>query len=147
MPNIANLLKSEISRVSRKEVRAETQALKKAVTAYRTEIAALKRRAHALEQHVRRLDKAGTKTAAPVEDDTSSDKRRFSAKGLASQRRRLGLSAGDCAALIGASQQSIYNWETGKARPLARHMPAIAALRTLGKRDAAAHLSAIRNAK
>jgi hypothetical protein len=42
-------LKSEIARVTRKEVRSEAPALKKAVVAYRAEIAALERRAQALE--------------------------------------------------------------------------------------------------
>ena len=42
MSNIASLLKTEISRVARKEVRAETLGLKKAVSVYRAEIAALK---------------------------------------------------------------------------------------------------------
>ena len=39
--NIAALLKSEILRLSRKEVRAEAQALKKTVNRQRSEIAAL----------------------------------------------------------------------------------------------------------
>jgi hypothetical protein len=42
---MASLLKSEISRVARKQVRAETASLKKSVGVYRAEIAALKRRA------------------------------------------------------------------------------------------------------
>ncbi len=73
-----------------------------------------------------------------------AQKLRFTAKGLASQRRRLGLSALDCGLLVGASGQSIYNWEEGKARPRAKHLSAIAALRTLGKKDAAARLSSLR---
>ena len=44
MANIASLLKTEISRVARKEVRADTVDLKKALGVYRAEIAALKRR-------------------------------------------------------------------------------------------------------
>jgi DNA-binding transcriptional regulator YiaG len=63
---------------------------------------------------------------------------RFSAKRLAAHRRRLGLSAGDFGLLLGVSAQSIYNWEEGKARPRAKHMPTIAALRTLGIKQAAA---------
>jgi len=31
---------------------------------------------------------------------------------------------------------SIYNWEDGKARPRAQHLPAIFALRNLGRREA-----------
>ena len=39
--------------------------------------------------------------------------------------------------LLGVSGQSIYLWESGKARPRAETMPAIAALRTLNPRRAA----------
>ena len=145
MANIASLLKTEISRVARKEVRADTLGLKKAVGVYRAEIAALKRRTQALELELRRLSKAHSK-AAPVEvqDTQPAQKLRFTAKGLASQRQRLGLSALDCGLLVGASGQSIYNWENGKAYPRARHLPAIAALRTLGKKEVAARLASLR---
>ena len=144
MPNIASILKSEIVRIARKEVRNETLGLKKAVGAYRTEIAALKRRTQTLEQELRRLEKAGAKTVPAAASEASSRSMRFSAKGLASQRKRLGLSAVECGVLVGSSGQSIYNWEQGKARPQAKHLPAIAVLRSLGKRDAAARLAAAR---
>jgi len=55
---------------------------------------------------------------------------------MAAQRRRLGLSAAECGLLIGASAQSIYNWEEAKARPRAQHLQAIFALRNLGRRKA-----------
>ncbi len=147
MPNIASILKSEIARVARKEVRGETLGLKGAVSACRAEIAALKRRTEALEKELRLLSKANAK-AAPVEaNEVSAQKLRFSAKGLASQRKRLGISADDCGLLLGASGQSIYNWEAGKARPRAAHLPSIAALRTFGKREAAARLGLLREAR
>ena len=142
MPNIATLLKNEISRVARKEQRAESLALKKALSSHRAEIAALKRRTQALEQALRRLTRAGARSApAPEADDGATPATRFSPKSLVSQRRRLGLSAAECGLLVGTSAQSIYNWEAGKVRPRARHLAAIAALRTLGKKDAAAHLA------
>jgi DNA-binding transcriptional regulator YiaG len=144
MSNIATLLKTEISRLARKEVRAETEGLKKSVTTYRAEIAALKRRAQVLELELRRLSKDHAK-AVPIEVQAQpAQKLRFTAKGLASQRRRLGLSASDVGLLVGASGQSIYNWEEGKAHPRARHLPAIAALRTMGKKEASARLASLR---
>jgi transcriptional regulator with XRE-family HTH domain len=146
MPNIALVLKSEIARIARKEVRGEIDALKKAARAYRTEIAALKRRALSLEQQVGRLAKTKTRAEPAGESGGESRSLRFSAKGLASQRRRLGLSAEDCGLLIGTSSQSVYNWEQGKARPRAVFMPAIAALRSLGKREALAQLATLRAA-
>lgn len=143
MPNIAAILKTEISRVARREVRSETLALKKAIAVYRAEIAALKRRTHALEQQQRRLSRVNPKVAPESDNEVSPAKRRFSAKGFASMRTRLGLSAHECGLLLGASSQSVYNWEQGKARPLAKHLPAIAAIRAMGKREAAARLEAL----
>lgn len=143
MPNIATILKAEIVRIARKEVRAQTEGLKKAVTAYRSEIAALKRRAQAAEQYLRRLSKTAAQPAPAADSEVSTTALRFSGKGLAAQRRRLGISARECGLLLGASAQSIYNWEEGKARPLSRHLTAIAALRSLGKRQARSHLQSL----
>lgn len=142
MPNIGTVLKSEISRVSRKEVRGETQALKKSISQYRTQIADLKRRLQALEQQVKRLGKVSVKAAAAAEpaEDASGPQVRFSAKSLASQRRRLGLSAASVARLLGVSALSVYKWEGGKTRPRAKQIAAIAQLRQMGKRDVAQRL-------
>jgi len=137
MPNIATALKKEISRVARKELRSETLALKKAVGLYRREIAALKQRAGALEQQLRSARKAPLPVPPEKDAEPAHSPGRFSAKGLLAQRRRLRLSAAECGLLLGTSSQSIYNWEQGKARPQAKHLQAIAALRTLGKKDAA----------
>jgi DNA-binding transcriptional regulator YiaG len=120
MPNIATVLKVEVSRVARKEVRGELVGLKKAASAHRAEIAALKRRVQALESALRLIGKT---------------------------RRRLGLSAEDCGLLVAASGQSIYNWESGHARPRAKHLSALAVLRTLGKKAAATRLASLREAR
>ncbi|MEP7297658.1 MAG: helix-turn-helix transcriptional regulator [Burkholderiales bacterium] len=128
MTNLATALKNENSRIARKEVRGDIAVLKKALGTHRSEIAALKRRAQALEQEVRRLGRVAAKDKPAALDHPATAKHRFSAKGLASQRQRLGLSAAECGLLVGASAQSIYNWEAGSARPREKHLAAIAAL-------------------
>ena len=140
MPNIASALKTEISRIARKEVKAEVLAIRKSALSHRKEIAELKRRAQALEQLLRRqgADRATKASPSPSSDDQDGGGRRFSAKGLLAHRKRLDLSAAEVGVLLGTSSQTIYNWEQGKARPRSTHLPAIAALRTLGKKDAAA---------
>ena len=143
-PNAYAVLKNEIARVARKEVRAETQGLKKAITSYRTEIAALKRSTRVLEKKIQQLEKSEARaTRKIVSDEAPESTTRFSAKGLAGQRRRLGLSAHDCGLLIGASGQSVYKWEAGKAKPRAVHLPGISALRSMSPKDAAARLEAM----
>ena len=143
MPNIATTLKAEVSRIARKEVRTETASLKTSTGNHRSEIAALKRRISALEVLVRRLSNRQPVDNKAGNGEVATGSHRFSAKRLAAHRRRLGLSAGDFGRLLGVTAQSIYNWEEGNARPRPTHMPAIAALRTLGKRRAVAHLESL----
>lgn len=140
MPNIASVLKEEIARIARKELRAETEKLKKASAQHRSEIAALKRRIASLEQQVGRLEK--TKRVIP---DASSHvtSMRFSAKGFSGQRQRLGVSAADMGALLGVSAQTVYNWEAEKSRPRQSQMAAIGAVRGMGKGEVAARLGEI----
>ena len=142
MPNIGTVLKSEISRVARKEVRGETQALKKSISQYRTQIADLKRRMQAMERQIKRLGRASGAAPAPEGEAETGANVRFSAKGLAAHRRRLGLSAAALARLLGVSALSVYKWESGKVRPRAKQIEAIAALRGMGKREAAERLQA-----
>jgi DNA-binding transcriptional regulator YiaG len=143
MPNIASVLKAEIARVARKQVRAESAVLKQAVTRHRTEIAALKRQLGELSRELRvtrRQTKAAARVASVADEGTAL---RFNAKGFASHRRRLGLSAADCGRLLGVSGQSVYLWENGKARPRAGALPAIAELRAMGKKQAVERLAAL----
>src|SRR5580765_5466060 len=137
MSNIASVLREEISRISRKEIRRETASLKKSSTTHRSDIAALKRRVQELERQLRRVAQGPERSVpAAANEDSVSPVTRFSAKSMAAQRKRLGLTAAECGLLIGASAQSVYNWEEGKVRPRAQHLPAIFALRNLGRRQA-----------
>lgn len=142
MSSFAQQLKSEIGRLSKKEVRSETAALKKAASQHRSDIAALKRRVAALESLVRKLSRGVTATRQPqADDETDSPNLRFRAGGFATLRKKLGLSAQDMGRLLGVSSQSVYHWETGKSRPRASQLQAIAGVRKMGKRAALARLS------
>ena len=144
MPNIASILKNEIGRVARKEVRAETEALKKASAQYRSTIAGLKRQVLSLEREMKRLSRNGPGHRQKVGPASSDQKVRYSAKRLAAHRAKLGLSAKDYGTLIGVSALTIYKWEGGNVRPRASQLPAIAATRGLGKREATARLEELR---
>jgi DNA-binding transcriptional regulator YiaG len=138
MPNIATALKVEISRLARKEVKQETDALKKASAQYRHQIAALRKQVDTLERQLKRVAKP---KPVDIEEHVHSDTNlRFRPAGFAQHRRRLGLSAREMALLLDASALSVYKWETGQARPRAKHLEAIASVRKLGKRAAAKRL-------
>lgn len=142
MVNFAVLLKAEITRLARKEVRSEIQSLKSASAQYRTDIAALKRQVALLERSVAKLA-THVASAKATSTEEASGRVRFSVKGFASLRTRLGLSGPEMAKLLGVSVQSVYHWEAGKSKPRQAQLASIAALRSMGKRAAAAKLATL----
>lgn len=142
MSNFAAQLKTEISRLAKKESRTQAAVLKKAQTTHRAEIADLKRRIASLEAVVRRLGKTSAQSASPAKEEDEPQGLRFRADGFASLRKKFGVSAAQMALLLGVSNQSVYHWETGKSKPRAAQLQAIAAVRKLGKKQVAERLAA-----
>ncbi len=146
MPNLAQVMKEEIRRLARKEVKANTEGTRKIVAQYRHDIAQLKRE---LDQAKRKIDflesqerKRIRKPSVPSE---ALDGKRFSPKWLKSHREKLGLSAADYAKLVGASPQSIYLWERGETKPREAQLAKLVAVRGLGVRAARQRLEVIEN--
>jgi len=151
MPNLATVFKAEITRLARKELRGNSEGLKKAVAAQRSEIVELKRRIKDLEASVKRLAKGSQASQTRARPEPSSESTgpdpsglRFRAKGMAANRQRLGLSAADFGLLVGATGQSIYAWESGKTKPRPQALAAIATLRGIGKREVEARLASLK---
>ena len=143
MPSIGALLKQEITRLSRREIRGEVQATRKASAQFRKHFAALRRQVATLERQVALIQRRVLATPSVVKSNSALRNVRFVAKGLKSQRIRLGLSAADYGSLVGVSAQSIYNWEQGHASPRPPQLKTIAALRSIGKRDAQERLKGL----
>ena len=144
MPNIAVTLRQEITRLARREIRSQTQGLRKASAQFRRDIAELKRHASELKSEVARVKRRVGKDAAPQITEADSAKVRFIAKGVISQRKRLGISAADYGKLIGVTGHTIYKWEHGASRPRRTQLTALGSLRNLGKREALARLEQMR---
>lgn len=148
MPNIATLLKAEISRVARKELRPVVDAFKKTAVAQRTEIADLRKRVHELERQLKAQARESRRQNAPTleaaEGVSDASGLRFRAAGMARNRERLGLSARDFGLLIGATAQAVNAFESGKSKPVGRQLAAIAALRGAGKGDVETRLAALK---
>ncbi len=82
-----------------------------------------------------------TRAAAPPSTDAAGAEAagsyRFSAKGLATNRKRLGLSAEQYGRLVGATGQAVTAWEKGASKPRAKYLPAIAGLRGCRQKEVA----------
>lgn len=145
MSTIAAFLKEEISRIARKELRTETNALKKTNSRYRSEIAELKRRVADMERQVKVLHKQVCPSMSSVVKQSDRELR-FSSGGLKKLRKRHGLSAAALGKIVGASLQTIYNWESGKTRPPKEQIVKIAVLRKMSTRDVQQRLGLMRSA-
>lgn len=140
MPNVASVLKDEIARVARRELRAEIEPLKRASAQHRSSIAALKREIATLQKQLKKASRATAKSRNEGKGDAEGPRRRFSAAKVAAHRKKLGLSAAEYGKLAGVSGQSIYKWEQGGTRPRAAQLESLAKVRALGKREARARL-------
>ena len=145
MPNVGAVIREEITRLSRKESRSQIDPTKKATVRHRRDIATLKRQVAQLERQMALLNRNVLSAPARVAQSgpTAGRRIRFVAKGLRSQRERLGLSQPNFGKLLGVSAQTIYNWEHEEARPRAEQVAKIAALRTIGKREASERLKQV----
>jgi DNA-binding transcriptional regulator YiaG len=148
MPNIATILKAEISRVARKELRPVLDAFKKTTVAQRAEIAGLRKRLHELERQLKAQGRESRRQMAPAlpAQDSAAEATglRFRAAGMAKNRERLGLSARDFGLLIGATAQAVNAFEGGKSKPVGKQLASIAALRGVGKLEVEIRLAALK---
>ena len=136
MPNVAAVLKAEVTRLARKEVSSQVAPLKKALAEHRRLIADLRRQLATVANGQRGGERRTGAASGAVGKANPVGAARFSPGAVAADRKRLGLSAKDYASLIGVSALTIYNWEHGRSKPQARPLAAWAAMRGIGKREA-----------
>lgn len=140
MPNLAQALKQEISRIARKEVREDIAALRKASTVYRSEIASLKRSVKELSSQIRLAQRSAARVLPvhAVEPATKRPgrKREFSAERLKTKRLSLGLTQMQMAQLLGISPLSQWKWESGQVTPRASMLQPYFEVMRLSKREA-----------
>lgn len=159
MPNLATLLKEEISKLARKEVQDQTRELVKTIKEQNARIARLekqddqpKAKAKGKAKAKAKADKPAPakKAAAPVAAPAAAPaaepaaepapkrkaKTRFSPASFKNNRKRLNLSQADVGVLLGTSTNTVLRWEAGSSKPRDAHLPKIAALSKMGKKQA-----------
>ena len=142
MANYQTSFRQEVQRISRKEIRSELKSTKQAVSRYRSEIAALKRKHKELERLIKALQLREEKKSRAVSVDVEQPKRRrYSVGSLKSQRKKSGLSQADYAKLVGVSGATILNWERGKTKPDDKRFQKLVSLRGISKKEAQKRIS------
>jgi DNA-binding transcriptional regulator YiaG len=111
MPNIASILKSEIQRLAKKEVKAATAPLHKTIITLRKELSALKKcqKANAMSAKVstKSLNVASKESA----DEVKGPRVRPTGKTIATLRQKFGMTQSDFGKLLDVSNATILKWE------------------------------------
>ena len=146
MPNIAKVLKEEISRISRKEAKALVAPVRKPTVKMRKSVADLKRRMAALERAHKRLQVLMQKMAVAqpaASAPAQAPRARITAKGMRSLRRKIRFTRTEFATLIGVTDQAVGLWEKreGALRLRESTRSAILSVRGLGAREARQRLA------
>ena len=140
MPKLAEVLRGEIIRISRREARIATSGIREAKIKLTKTVADLKRKIAKLERESRYLVAAEKKRLAekPQVTAEASKKARLTSKGVRRLRMKLGLSQAKFAKLLGASTQTVHMWETkeGPLRLRGNTLAAVLSARELGAREA-----------
>ena len=136
MPDIASVLKQEITRLARKEVAATARQQSKQIQSLKATTRNLRNQVATLEKTVSRLSREISRSSQSQAEAAPEKTIRISPKSIKSHRRRLGLSQAQMAKLLGVSTASVGFWEAGKASPRGKNRQAIAELRQMGARDA-----------
>jgi DNA-binding transcriptional regulator YiaG len=136
--SILNELKTEIIRVSRREINKELATVKRVNATQRTLIANLRKEVNALQKQVKRLEKT-VPVEKVIEAEEQDERKGFwiTGQGVKSLRKKLGITQVQLAKLSGVSDQAVANWEKTKGKIRFRKEGAeqkLQQLRSCGKR-------------
>lgn len=140
MPNLMKELKSEISRLARKEAKQVVAPVKKMSANYRGLIAGLRKQLDALQKEVATFKRAAPKAEKALASKTEHQGRFWiTGKGVKALRKRMGLTQAQFGKLVGVSVPTIVNWEKVEGKVNLRKAAAgrLQGLRGIGKRQAA----------
>jgi len=146
MPNLSQVLKAEIARISRKEAKSFANPLRSSTVYLKKTVIELKRKVAALEAENKRLVAFNSKLhKQPQINPEEAKKARITSKGVHKLRAKLGLTQEGFAKLIGVSTQAVFGMEKkgGRLRLRSATLSNLLAIRGLGKREAKKRLEEI----
>ena len=134
MAKIESIIKSEIQRLTKRELRATFLPLRKEARSIRLRLSSLSKNFSALnrltQEQLQKVPKKGLE-ATPEEVKAS----RITPERIRRLRNKLGISMRELGLLTGSSLSAVLSWEKGKFKPRGEKKAALVALRKLRKRE------------
>jgi len=135
MGKLEQTLKSEISRLARKEVRGATDSLARDVRALKKTIRELSTKTERLEKLLQTAEAAKPKPGIPTASPVDMKKARMSPGLIKKLRAKLDITQAQLAALLGVGVSTVAFWEQGRTNPQPETKARLVALRKLGRRE------------
>jgi DNA-binding transcriptional regulator YiaG len=135
MGKLEGIIKDEIIRLAKREMRMKFVPLRRDVRSLKITASQLRKSVLGLQRFVSQQEnQMGTK---PVPEVTAEDmkKARFSPRLIKSLRKHLGVSQKDMAKLAGVTVGAVFQWEKGKFEPKDEKKKVLVSLRKLGRQD------------
>jgi len=135
MAKLESIIKSEITRLAKHEVRSVFLPLRKEVWGLKLKLSNLIKNFAVLDRLAKEMSKRKStepKLEATLEEVKAS---RLTPDGIARLRKKLGISQRELGILTGASVGAVLSWEKGKFKPRGEKKAALVALRKVRKRD------------
>ena len=136
MGKVEGIIKSEIVRLAKREVRKISVPLNRDVRALKSMVSQLRRSVSSIERISARQGSEAGIGRIPAEVTQEELKvARFSPRLLRSLRSRLGITQKQLAVLAGVTVGAVHQWESGKFRPKNDKKMLFIGLRKLHRRD------------
>ncbi len=136
MAKFETIIKSEIVRLAKREVRKIAVPVSRDVRSLKSVVSQLRKSVSTLQRIAASQQKELDKTKKPLEAAPEEVKvSRFSPRLIRSLRRHLRISQKELALLTGVTIGAVHQWESGQFKPSMKKKAAIVALRKLGRRE------------
>jgi len=136
MAKFETIIKSEIVRLARREVRKISVPLGRDVRSLKTVVSQLRKAVLTLQRIAASQQKELEKVKTPLEASPEEVKEsRFSPRLIRSLRRHLGITQKELAILTGVTTGAAHLWESGQFKPSGKKKAVMVALRKFGRRE------------
>lgn len=136
MAKLESIIKSEIIRLSKQEIRKVFSHLRRDVRLLRATVSKLRKSASELDRFRVAQEKILSKQEIKLEPSPEEvESSRFSPRLFRSLRKKLGVTQRDLAVLCGVTLGAVQSWESGKFRPKDEKRKVLVGLRKLGRSE------------
>jgi DNA-binding transcriptional regulator YiaG len=136
MGKLEGIIKDEIIRLAKREMRMKFVPLRRDVRSLKLTVSQLRKSVSGLQRFVSQQERQVSPKPVPEVTPEDMKKARFSPRLIKTLRKHLGVSQREMAKLAGVTVGAVFKWEKGKFEPKDDKKKILVGLRKLGRQNA-----------